>query len=83
MAVFSATSKAETKRSVAAELVASKLVGTFRRVGLCGEEIVSRSIPIRGNLSHLAAFVTKQPGRFCQWVDSKLGLREEQPPQPW
>jgi hypothetical protein len=82
-AVFSATSKAGTTRSVAAEIVAGKLVGTFRRVGCCGEEMVSQRIPIRGDLSTLAAFATKQPGMFCTWVDAKLGRTEERPPQPW
>ena len=82
-AVFSTSSKAGTTRSVAAEIVASKLLGTFRRVGGCGEERVSQRIPIQRDLSTLAAFATQQPGLFCTWVDSKLRRTEERAPQPW
>jgi hypothetical protein len=74
-ALLSATSKAGTTRTVHAEIVAGKLVGTFKRVDLFGEQMVSKRQPIRGDLNKLTNFATRQPGLFIKWVDAKFGLK--------
>jgi hypothetical protein len=73
--LLSATSKRGCTRSVEAEIVAGKLVGTFKRVEPFGDEAVSWRIPLRGDLNRLANFATRQPGLFIKWVDSKFGLK--------
>jgi hypothetical protein len=69
------TSKAGTTRSVEAEILAGKLVGTFTRQPVFGDGLTSKSLRIRGDLNTLANFATRQPGLFIKWVDSKFGLK--------
>lgn len=73
--LLKATSKAGTTRSVEAEIVAGKLVGTFKRQPVIGDGLTSKSLRIRGDLLTLANFATRQPGLFIKWVDSKFGIR--------
>ena len=73
--LLSATSKRGCTRSVEAEIVAGKLVGTFKRVEPFGDDMVSKRLPIRGDLNKLANFATRQPGLFIKWVDAKFGLK--------
>ena len=73
--LLKATSKAGTTRQVEAEIVAGKLVGTFKRTPVFGEEMVSGRLPIRGDLNKLANFATRQPGLFIKWVDHKFELK--------
>ncbi|MGD0267193.1 MAG: hypothetical protein ABSD47_19930 [Candidatus Methylomirabilota bacterium] len=72
---LSSTSQSGTTREVKAKVMGGKVVGTFRRVDLWGDKLVSRALPIRGDLEKLAAFATKQPGMFAKWVDSKFGIK--------
>ena len=73
-AKFSATSKAGNTRTVDAEYVSGKLVGTFTYQPLFGEPVVKSGVEIQGSLERLSHFSLKQSGMFCKWVDGKLGV---------
>lgn len=73
--IVSATSKGGNVHTVAAEIVAGRLVGTFKRTDVFGTTKVSKPMPIQGDLTRLATFSTRQPGMFMAWVNKKLGVK--------
>ena len=70
-----ATSKAGTTRKVLAAVKDGRVVGSFQRLELFGEQRVSPSLPIRGDLVTLSSFASRQPGLFAMWVDAKFGVK--------
>ena len=60
--LLKATSKAGTTRQVEAEIVAGKLVGTFKRTSVFGEEMVSGRLPIRGTSTSWPTSPPASPG---------------------
>jgi len=73
--VLSATSKAGTTRKVLAAVKDGRVVGIFQRIELFGEQRVSPSLPIRGDLATMSSFATRQPGLFAMWVDAKFEVK--------